>query len=181
MLKGDAVLFKHAEHLSPKPNLGIHHGLLYVNRAESLLAGNSGDGVTRLAAGALHNKCALVLRTVGVPDIDGNALLAHRENGVLMKDAGSHVGKLPQFLVCNGLDNFRILHDSGVCHQNAGHIRPVLVHIRVDGLGHDRARNIGTASGKCFDGPIRLGTVKTRDNSLLHMLQTLGQLPVGVL
>ena len=26
----------------------------------------------------------------------------------------------------------------------------------------------------------RLGTVKTRDNSLLHMLQTLGQLPVGV-
>ena len=181
MLKGDAVLLKHAEHLSPKPNLGIHHGLLYVNGAESLFARNSGDGVTRLAAGTLHNESSLVLRPVGIPDIDGDTFLAHRENGVLVKNAGSHVGKFPQFLVCNGLNDFRILHDSGVCHQNTRHIRPVLVHIRVDGLGHDRARNIGTASGKCFDGPIRLGTVKTRDNSLLHMLQTLGQLPVGVL
>ena len=107
--------------------------------------------MARLAAGALHDQCAFILGPVGVPDINGNPLLAHREDGILMKHAGAHVGQLAQLLVCNGFNDLGVIHDPWVRDQHAGHIRPVLIHIRMDGLCHDGAGDIGTSPGKRLD------------------------------
>ena len=96
-----------------------------------------------------------------------------------MKNACSHIGKLPEFSVCNGLDYLRILYNPWVCHQKAGYIRPVLIQICMNRFCHNGARHIGTASGKGLYAPIRTGTVKARNHSPFHMGQTLRKLFIG--
>ncbi len=65
------------------------------------------------------NPCALVLRLVGIPDIDGNAFLSHREDGILMENPGSHIGKLAQLAVRNDINSLWILDNAGICNQKS--------------------------------------------------------------
>ena len=181
MLKVDAVLFEHAEHSPPESHLGVHHGLLNIDGTETLLARDACDGVAGLAAGALHDQSALVLGAVGVADVDGNALLAHRENGILVEHAGAHVGQLPQLLICNGFDYFRILYDARIGHQHAGDVGPVLVHVGVNGFGHNGAGDVGAAPGEGLDAAVVFGPVEARDHGPLYIGKAFGQLMVRVL
>ena len=83
-----------------------------------------------------------------------------------MKYAGAHVGQLPKLSVCNGLNGFRIVHNSGIRYQETGHVGPVLVQVCVNGSGYQRAGDIGTASGEGFHGAVRHGAVEAGDNGL---------------
>ncbi len=86
-------------------------------------------------AGILDDECTRILRLVGVADVDRDALAAYREDGILMKDAGTHVSQLTQFFVGDGLDRNRIFHDARVGYQETGYIGPVLVEVCVNRAG----------------------------------------------
>ena len=62
--------------------------------------------------------------------VDRDSLLTEWEDGVLMKDGSSHVGKLTQLTVGNGGNDFRILDDTRIGYQETGNIGPVLVDVR---------------------------------------------------
>ena len=181
MLKGDSVLLEHTKNFPPKPNFGIHHGLLNVDGTKAFSSGNTSDGVARLSAGALYDQSTLVLRTVGVADIDRDTLFSYREDGILMEYACAHVSQFTKFFVGDGLNDLRVLHDARIGYQEAGYIGPVLVEVCVDGTGYDGAGYIRTAAGEGLDAAVVFGTVEARDYSALYMLQTLGKLLVGKL
>src|SRR5699024_7392924 len=96
---------------------------------ETVCSGNAGDGVFRLAAGALHDQRAAVLRAVRVADVDRDPRFAHREDGVFVKYACAHIGELAELLISDRLDGLRLLDDSRVSNQEAGYIRPVLIQV----------------------------------------------------
>ena len=181
MLKGNALVFQNSQHLSAESHLRIHHRFLYVHGAEALLARDSRDNMAGFPAGILHNQGSLVLRPVSVADMNGDSFLSHRENGILVEYAGPHIGQLSQLLVGHRLNDLRIIHDSGIRHQESGHVRPVLVEIGVDGPGYNGTGDIGTASGKGVDLSVPSGAVKPGNHRPLHMGQALGQLLVGLL
>lgn len=56
----------------------------------------------RFTAGILHDHGSRILWCVGVQHVDRDSLLTEWEDGVLMKDGSSHVGKLTQLTVGNG-------------------------------------------------------------------------------
>ena len=175
MLKGDAVLFEDLQHLAAEADLGVHHVFLYVDRHEAFLARDAGDGIIRAVAGAGHDHRPFVLRTVGVADVDGDARLAHREDGVLMQYGRSHIGKFPQLPIGDDADHRRIFDDPGIRNQEPGHVRPVLVQIRAHRFRHDGASDIGTASGKGLDTAVGKSPVKSGDHRRRHLLQARGQ------
>ncbi len=92
-----------------------------------------------------------------------------------MKHCRSHIGKLPQLPVRNGLNPFRPVNDPGIRHQETGDIRPVLIYICVHCPGYDRAGNIGPAPGKCPDTSVRPGAIKAGNDSSLCLCQTFFQ------
>ena len=63
-----------------------------------------------------------------------------------MQNAGSHVGQLTKFSVCNGLNDLRIIDDARIGYEKAGDVGPVLIHISMDGLRYNGACDIGSAS-----------------------------------
>ena len=162
MLKGNLALLKGLQDLPAKADLRVHLVLLDVHTAESLLSRNAGDHVFRLLAGAGHNPGAVVLGRISVADVDGDSLLTDREDSVLMHHVESHVGQLPQLPVCNDVDSLGIVDDPRIRHQNAGHIGPVLVHIRMDRLRHDGAGDVRAAPGEGLHRPVRFRAVKAR-------------------
>ena len=114
MLKGNVVVLKCLQHFPPKPNLRVHHILIQHNRAKTLLAGNPGDRIFGFLTGTAHNPGALVLRHIGIADIDRNPLFPYREDRVLMEHRSSHVGKFPQFPVGDHIDPLRLINDTGI-------------------------------------------------------------------
>ena len=142
MLDRNLVFFKHLQHLATESYLGIHHGLFNGNGNKAVCPRNSRDGVPGLPAGALHDQSSLVLGLVRVADVDRNARLSHRENGILMKHACPHIGQLPQLLVGDGLNGLGILDNPGIRNQKAGYIGPVLIQIRLHGQSHQRTGDI---------------------------------------
>ena len=139
MLKGDSVLLKRLQYLSAETDLGVHHIFFNIHRAEAFFTGDTGDDIFGLLAGASHDPGTVVFRRIGVSDIDGNTLLTYREDGILMKDAGTHVSQFTQFFVGDGLDRNRIFHDARVGYQETGYIGPVLVEVCVNRAGYDGA------------------------------------------
>ena len=83
--------------------------------------------IAQLSAGALYDESALVLRTVGVADIDRDSFFSYREDRVLMEYACAHVSQLTKLFIGNGLDDLRILHDTRIGYKETGYIGPVLI------------------------------------------------------
>ena len=164
MLKTDIVVLKDLQHLAAKTDLRVHHVLVDRNRAEALLARNAGNRVARLSAGGTHNHGAAVLGTVGVPDVDRNALLPHRENRILMHDTRTHIGELAEFLVGDGLNDGRVFDNVRIRAEEARDIRPVLIEICVDGARNDRARDIRAAAAKGRNAAVLLSAVEARNH-----------------
>ena len=181
MLEGNTAVLEDTQNFSPKPNFGVHHRFLDGNRAETSLSGDTGDGVFRLPAGILDDECTRILRLVGVADVDRDALAAYREDGILMKDAGTHVSQFTQFFVGDGLDRNRIFHDARVGYQETGYIGPVLVEVCVNRAGYDGASDIRTTAGEGVDRAVRIGPVEARDNGALSVREAFGQLFIGFL
>ena len=146
MFKRNIILLKYLEHFSPKTDLRIHHILLNIDGSKPFLARDARDRILRLLAGIPDDPCPLILGLVRVSDIDGDPLLSHREYRILMKNTCPHVGKLPQLTIRDRIDPFWVLDNTRIRDQKSRHICPVLIHIRLDRLRHDRARNVGTAS-----------------------------------
>ena len=61
------------------------------------------------------------------------------------------VGKLTQLGIGCAVNGLGIFDDSGVCHQDAGNIRPVFVDIGIQSGSSKRAGDIGAAAGKGAD------------------------------
>ena len=156
MLKGNTVLFKYLKHFSAKAHLSVHHSLFNIDCAKALFSRNTGNSIMRLSAGAFYNQSSLVLRLIGVADIDRDSFFSDRENCILVENACAHVGQLSQLLVCNRLNYLRILNNPGIRYQKAGYICPVFIQICMNGSGYNRSRHIGTASGKGFNRAVML-------------------------
>lgn len=142
-LEGDAVFLENFQHFPAKAHLGVHHILLDVEGSKPLLSSDAGNRVFRLPAGALHDEGTLVFRRVGVADIDGDAFLSYRKDGLLMEYGGSHVGQFPEFTVGDGLDDLGIYHDPGIGNKETGNVGPVLIDICMDGSSNQRTGDIG--------------------------------------
>ena len=169
MLKGKIVVLKDAKYFSAKADLGIHHALLNRDGCKAFLSGDTGDGEFRFAAGVLHNHGSRILRCVGVQHVDRDSLLTEWEDGVLMKDGSSHVGKLTQLTVGNGGNDFRILDDTRIGYQETGNIGPVLVDVSVYGLCHDGTSDIGSAAGEGFYASVRFCAVESRNDCVIQI------------
>ena len=98
-----------------------------------------------------------------------------------MKNGSSHVGELTHFPIGNGRDGDRIIHNSGICHQETGNISPVLIHVGVNGSGHKRTRDIRTASGKCMDASVRFCPVESGNDRTICSGKTFRQKAVRFL
>ena len=168
VLNRDAVVLESLQNLAAEADLGIHHVLGDQNRAEILFAGNACDGVAGLLAGALHNPGSVILRLVRVLDVDRNAFMANRENGIFVQNAGTHVRQLAQLLVSDGMNGNRIVHDPRIRHQEPGHIRPVLVDADMAGTCHDGAGDIRSAAGEGFHLSVCAAPVKSRNDRIFQ-------------
>ena len=128
MLDIDAVPLKYSQNLSQKADLARH--MLFVNDKgnETLFAGDSRD--RRALSGIPRDHGAVMLRLVGIADVDGDSAVLHRQNAVLMKHVRSHIGKLAQLLIGDASDRLRIFCKSRIRRINTGNIRPVLIDLR---------------------------------------------------
>ena len=174
MLKGNSMLFKGWENFSSKSHFRIHHIFINIDCHKPFLPCNSGNGIIRLAAGALHNQSPFILRGVCVADIDGNPFFAHRKYRILMKDGCTHIGQLPQFPVGNYLDNFRLFDDPGICNQKSWHVSPVLINICPYRFCHNGTGNVRASSGKGLHSSVFSGAVKSGNHRMLTVFQPPG-------
>ena len=181
MLKADPLIFKYLKYLASEPNLTVHHGFLDINRAEAFLSGDTGNSKFRLLTGALYDQSTFILRAVCVTDIDRNSLFTNRENGILMKNSSSHVGKLTKFSVCDCLDRLRIVNDAWICYKKTGNVRPVLINICMNSFCNQRSGHIRTTSGKCLYRAICTCAVKSRNNRMLGFAEFFGKEFIGLL
>lgn len=114
----------------------------------------------------LLNEGARVLRPVGVQNVNGDVAFLDREDCFFMEHAGAHVGELPEFGVGNVGDFVGVVHDGGICHQEAGDISPVLIHVRVHGIGQDRTGDVAAAPGEHLDPSVGSGAVETWEHEV---------------
>ena len=101
---------------------------------------------------------------VGIADIQGDVFLPHREDGPLVEHLGADIAQLPQLRVGDALNGQRVLHDAGICHEEARHIRPVFIYIRIQCRRRQGAGDVAAAPGKGPDASIGHGAVKARDH-----------------
>ena len=180
MLKRNVEILKHGQHLAAEADLGVHQVLFDVDDREAFFARNAGDDIVRgiLRRGGDDHRAA-VGGGIGVLDVNRDPRKANREDRFLVQHGRAHVGKLAQLAVGDGLDRLRMVHDAGVCHEEARDIRPVLVNVGVDGAGHDGAGHVGAAARKGLDRPVRHGAVEAGDDGLLVVAQDGGERHVG--
>ena len=181
MLKGNAIFFKRLQYLSAKANFRVHHILLNIDGTKALLSGNTGNDILGFLAGTSHNPGAIVLRGIGITDIDGNPLLTDRENSILMQYRCSHIGKLPKLSIGNYLNPLGAVNDSGVCNQETGNIGPVLIYISLYSLGNDGARYVRASSGEGLYPAVGKGTIKSRNYCILAVSQSCRQYSICLL
>ncbi|CDF44173.1 unknown [Roseburia sp. CAG:100] len=175
MLKRDTVLFKYLKYLTSKTDLRVHHVFFYINRSKALLTCNTCNDILGFLAGVTYDPCTLIFRCVGILDIDRDTFFSDRENSILMKYGCTHVRQFTQFTICNDINSFRILDDTGICDLKAGYICPVLIYISLYSLGYDRTCDIRTTSGKSLYYAVSHSAVETWNNSSLYILKSLGQ------
>ena len=111
---------------------------------KAFFAGNSRD--RRTLSGIPRNHGAVVVRLVGVADIDGDSAVLHRQNAVLMEHVRPHIGKLAQLFIGDAFDRLRIFRQSRVRRINAGNIRPVLINLRIQKSCKIRACDVRPAA-----------------------------------
>ena len=98
-----------------------------------------------------------------------------------MKHGCAHVGKLTKLTVGDDLDGLGILHDTGIHHQEAGNVRPVLVKICLCRAGNDGTGDIGAASGEGLHRAVGHTAVEPGDHRVLATGKTAGHNAVGQL
>ena len=175
MLETDAVVLEGLQSLAAETDLRVHHVLLNVDRGEALLAGDAGDGEGRLAGRIFHDERAFVLRRVCILDVDRDARRADREDRVLMEHACAHVGELAELTVRDRLDDAGILDDVRIGYEEAGHVGPVLIEVRMHRARDDGTGDVGSASGKCLDSAVGIRSVKSGDDGVRQALKSGGE------
>ena len=68
-----------------------------------------------------------------------------------MEHLRAGIAQLPQLVVGDLGDGGRIVHNPGVGHEDAGHVRPVFVYVRIQRGGGQRAGDVGAAPGEGAD------------------------------
>ncbi len=175
VLEADAVVLERLKSLAAETDLRVHHVLLDVDRGEALLTRDTGDRERRLAGSIFHDKGTLVLRTVGVLDVDRNACRADREDRVLVENACAHIRELAKLAVGDRLDDAGIVHDMRIGYEETGHIGPVLIQVRMYGAGHDGTGDVGTAAGERLHAPVRIRSVKAGNYGVVQILKHFGE------
>ena len=173
--------FQHRQNSAQDADLIAHAPLGQRDDGKVLFARNAGDepvGVNVPGEGLL-NHGAGGLRVVGVADVDGDVLFPHRENGILVKHLRAGIAQLPKLVVGDFRDSLRIVHDPGVGHEDAGHVRPVLVHVRVQRRRRQRAGDIAAAPGEGMDGAVGHGAVESGDHRAVAKQHLIAQRLVG--
>ena len=175
MLNRDAVFFKSLKNLPAEADLGIHHCLCDKNGAEALLAGNAGNGIGGLFGCAFYDPSTICLGIVGIADVDRNSLCTDRENSIFMKNGSTHVGKLTELTVGDGINGYRILDHSGIGKHKAGYICPVLIGFCSCGSSNNGAGYIRAAAGEGFNLHILTAAIEAGDNGIRHSFQTFAE------
>ena len=168
MLHGNILIFERLQHLPDKTDLGIHPVFFYIDTAKIFSAGNSGNRVFGFSGGRFDNPGSLILRMIGIADIDRDSPLSYRKDRILMQNRSPHVGKLPQFQIGDRFNPLRMSDDVRIRYQKTGNIRPVFIYIRMDPSGDNGAGDIRTSPGECHDAAVLLCPVKAGDNGTLH-------------
>ena len=81
-----------------------------------------------------------------------------------MKHLRADVAQLAQLRVGDALDGARVGHDLGIGHQEAGHVRPVLVHVGVQRRRRQRAGDVAAAAGEGVDAAVGQHAVEAGDD-----------------
>ena len=168
MLDADSVILKGLQNLAAEADLRVHHILGDQYGTEILLSGNSRDGIAGFLAGALHNPCAVILRLVRILDVDRNALVTHRDDGILVQNARTHIGKLAKLLIGNGADRRRRIHNSRICHKESGHIRPVFIDADVTGPRNNGACDVRASAGEGFHLSVKATAIEARNHRIFQ-------------
>ena len=172
---------QHRQDSAQDTHLVAHAPLGQGDDGKVLFARDAGDepvGVNVPGEGLLDHGAGGV-RVVGVADVDGDVLLPHRENGILVKHLGAGVAQLPKLVVGDLGDGLGIVHDPGVGHENAGHVRPVFVHIRVQRRRGQCAGDVAAAPGEGMDGTVGHGAVEAGDHRAVAQQNLVAQCLVG--
>ena len=177
MLDGNVIAFEHRKCTAHKADTGLGAVAGNVDGDKAALAGHAGNDRLRLTlVSRLANDGAGVLRRIGVLDDQWNACLAHREHGLLVQDACTHVRKLAQLLVGNAGDGLSLGHNARISRIEARNVGPVLVQVGAQALGQDRARDIAAATVEQLDLTLTRRAVETGHDKaalltvLLHQL-----------
>lgn len=102
---------------------------------------------------------------VGVADVERDILLAHGEDRALVQHLRADEAQLTQLVIGDALDGQRVGHDAGVGHKDAGHVRPVFVHVGIECRGRERAGDVAAAAGKGADLAVGRHAVKAGDDN----------------
>ena len=157
---------QHRQNLPQHAHLAAHAPLGQRDDREVLLAGDAGDepvGI-RIPIEPLPDHGARILGGIGIADVQRDVLLPDREDGSLVEDLSAAVAQLPQFVVGDLRDGLGIVHDPGVCHQDAGHVGPVLVDIGIQSRRRQCAGDIAAPPGEGLDLPVRELAVEAGDH-----------------
>ena len=162
------IFLQNLQNAPQSPYLVAHAVFSDGDDGEILPPGNAGNKAAVLGflqlVKALPNHGAGVVGLVGVADVQRDILLPNGEDGPLMEHLRADVAQLPQLRVGDALDGQRITDDPGIGHEEAGHIRPVFIYIRVQRRRRQRAGDVAAAPGEGLDGPVGHGAVKAGDH-----------------
>ena len=160
MLEVDAVRFEDLQEAAAETNHLVHQDLLDLDEVKIFSAGDAGhDPVVLGTSGDDTGEGAVWI--VGVLDLDGNARLADRIDGLVVQNVGAHVGQFAELLVSQGLDVLGILDEPRVSHHEAVDVRPVLIELGSHGPGRHGAGNIAAAAGESLHFAARRAAVET--------------------
>ena len=81
-----------------------------------------------------------------------------------MQHLRAHVAELAQLVIGYALDGVGIIDDAGVCHEYAGNVRPVFVHVRVQSRCRESARNVASAARENAYAAVGHAAVKAGDD-----------------
>ena len=100
---------------------------------------------------------------------------------VLVQNGCTHIGKLAQFAISKLANAARMVDHVRIRHQKAVHVRPVFIHLRIGGPGHDGAGNVAAPPGEGVDFAAPDAAVESGNDGLRHGFQLLGHHIVGAL
>ena len=177
---GHVIALKHADQL-PEEVLLFSKPVLFNGDDAKILAARYArqDGIL-LFKRLGHDQRARVVRAARIFDVDGDIRLPHRKHGILMQHLRAHVGKLPQLLVGDAADGPGIPHNAGIRHQEARHVGPVFIELRVRSPGDQGPRDVAAAAGEGEDLPLFPAAVEARDHGIGHRGKPLLDQAVGL-